>query len=429
MNDNFYTDITAGIEISHHGKPDVYWELEEFHLDSSYKIFLIISGNAECHVEENIYSLKSGDLLILANYEKHKFIFDYGKIPEAVEISFDPRHFLINCSDHLQSMLACFTNRQKGCRNKISLKKHQFKKIRDLVLKMEYASGNSFYGDSILIICAFFEALVYINSMYINYSFNSDKTEDKNNKLAGIIKYIDENIGNELSLQLLEKRFYISKHHLCRSFKKATGTTPHSYIIEKRIMLAKKLLCNGYEVNEVCVRSGFNDYSHFQKVFKKYTKTTPYKYSRSTHKGNVIDGISENQNLSISVADDLPDLIVTGLSWFPENPEAGERVMFSATVENIGSAPTPAGTIIGMGFMIDGLCLVWSDSHSTSLLPGKSVVLTANEGFYGEKQWIATPGIHTITAFVNDVCRIKESRRDNNKLNREMQVCGSSDSP
>jgi fibronectin type 3 domain-containing protein len=119
-----------------------------------------------------------------------------------------------------------------------------------------------------------------------------------------------------------------------------------------------------------------------------------------------------------------PDLIVTSISWTPNPIAAGNQVVFSCVVKNQGTAATPAGTTIGVQFAVDGATspINWSDTDTTSLAPGASVTLTANNGTNGVNYWPATSGSHTVQAWVDDVNRIAESNENNNKLTASFSV-------
>jgi len=122
------------------------------------------------------------------------------------------------------------------------------------------------------------------------------------------------------------------------------------------------------------------------------------------------------------------DLVVTNVSWTPSSPIAGDAVTFKATVKNQGTGATPAGTIVGVAFAVDGLGVTWSDTDTASLAPGASVTLTANSGPAGVAFWNGTAGTHTIEARVDDavdVNRILESNESNNRLSATLTVYSS----
>jgi subtilase family serine protease len=123
---------------------------------------------------------------------------------------------------------------------------------------------------------------------------------------------------------------------------------------------------------------------------------------------------------------------VSSLTWTPANPAPGDHVVFTVVVTNQGTAATPAGTVLGVGFDFDGSAAagVWEDTDTASLAPGASVTLTATGGSAGVNYWIATAGSHTVTAWADDVNRITESNESNNKLTQTVSVsAGSSLTP
>jgi hypothetical protein len=119
-------------------------------------------------------------------------------------------------------------------------------------------------------------------------------------------------------------------------------------------------------------------------------------------------------------ATNKPDLIVTSVS--PLVASSGIPVKFSATIKNQGTAATPAGTVIGVSFKIDGAQVSYSDTDTTSLAPGASVTLTANNGSNNTANWTATTGSHTILARVDDIDRIAELDETNNDLSKPITV-------
>jgi len=121
-----------------------------------------------------------------------------------------------------------------------------------------------------------------------------------------------------------------------------------------------------------------------------------------------------------------PDLVVTDFTWIPAVPAVGNNVSFTATIKNQGNGATPAGTIHGIGFFIDGALSAntWSDNYTSSIPPGASVTLTSNG-----PPWLATAGTHNIVARVDDANRIIESNETNNTLTKTLTVNSAISSP
>ena len=96
-----------------------------------------------------------------------------------------------------------------------------------------------------------------------------------------IFLYIRQHLTEDLSLETLEKKFFVSRHHICREFKRLTGQTIHSYIVKSRLDLCKKYIEAGKSIKEVYELGGFSGYNHFFRAFKKEYGITPKEYYKS----------------------------------------------------------------------------------------------------------------------------------------------------
>ncbi|MBP3401565.1 MAG: helix-turn-helix transcriptional regulator [Clostridia bacterium] len=92
---------------------------------------------------------------------------------------------------------------------------------------------------------------------------------------ARVIRYLNNNIEKNVSLEKLARRFFVSKYHLCRAFKKYSGISVHSYINHKRIMYAKQLIASGETAQSAAYKVGFGDYSAFYRAYVKIVGKSP----------------------------------------------------------------------------------------------------------------------------------------------------------
>lgn len=98
-------------------------------------------------------------------------------------------------------------------------------------------------------------------------------------RLRRVIDYAEAHLSEDVSLDDLAQVAGLSTHHFAEAFKVSTGRPPHRYLTERRIHRAKTLLLgNQRSVAEVALTVGFASHSHFTVNFRKATGTTPSRF-------------------------------------------------------------------------------------------------------------------------------------------------------
>lgn len=110
-------------------------------------------------------------------------------------------------------------------------------------------------------------------------SISKMKIELSNSKIAPILKYINENIRENISLTFGANLCNMSQSQFGRTFKKETSKTFKEYILFKKIEQAKFYIkTTNKSFSEISDLLGFEDSSYFTKLFKKYESMTPSEY-------------------------------------------------------------------------------------------------------------------------------------------------------
>ena len=100
-----------------------------------------------------------------------------------------------------------------------------------------------------------------------------------NNKIDLIFSHVSKNFKQPIPLDEIAEKVSMTVPAYCRYFKKSTGKTFTQFVNEFRIVHATKLLAeNPSSITDICFESGFNNFSHFNKLFKKFTGKSPLKY-------------------------------------------------------------------------------------------------------------------------------------------------------
>ncbi|MFC5532307.1 response regulator transcription factor [Cohnella yongneupensis] len=99
--------------------------------------------------------------------------------------------------------------------------------------------------------------------------------------MQAIAKYIEQFLHEELSLQDISNRFFLSREYISRKFKQEMNENLTDYITRVRIEQAKRLLADTQlKISNIAERVGFQDEKYFSKVFKKWTDHSPNEYRK-----------------------------------------------------------------------------------------------------------------------------------------------------
>lgn len=271
--------VTPDYEYFHY-KDESTMEIE-YHNHDFYEIYLLVSGKVNYLIEGKSYRLKPGDIILINNNELHKPVLEFGGKYERLVIWVNP-DFIKKQGTEGTNLCMCFEASSKKKYNLIRPNAEILQSIKNIISKFEKACSNTGFGSDILKNTYLTELMVFLNRSYLD-TFEEEIEIDieHNEKVSSLIMYINEKLAEDLSLDTLSTKFYLSKYHLLREFKKHAGYSIHQYIQKKRMIMAKSMLREGLTVSEVFLRCGFGDYSNFIRSFKKIYGQSPKKYTKS----------------------------------------------------------------------------------------------------------------------------------------------------
>lgn len=228
------------------------------HNHNEYEIYMFLEGDAKYVVEDRNYDLVHGDIIIIRKHEMHRVFHNSDKKYRRIIIMISPDFFTEHKCPEYE---AVFLDKGPNVGNKIGADTVRSSGLYDTIMRLKkYSDGfsrpNTAISDSIMI-----EMLHIINGIT---NFETDKAS--HSTIKNVINYINQNFTEEITLDILCKQFFVSKYHLCRIFKDATGLTVQNYIKQKRITLALELTKNGASLTEAALEAGFKNYSSFYRA-------------------------------------------------------------------------------------------------------------------------------------------------------------------
>ncbi|WP_131195816.1 helix-turn-helix domain-containing protein [Lichenihabitans psoromatis] len=118
---------------------------------------------------------------------------------------------------------------------------------------------------------------------------------------------IAANLQGDLSRAQLAAECGLSADYFGRAFKRTTGTSPHQWLMQRRVDVTKDLLrCSNLTLAEVAVAAGFHDQSHMSRVFSQATSTTPASWRRDFDAGDARRCLRRHQRNARATKDVVP---------------------------------------------------------------------------------------------------------------------------
>ena len=247
------------------------------HIHDCYEFFYFVSGDATYYIEGQAYELTPNDLIITNTRELHRIIFHSDAQYERKYIHFHPEFILYYQTDEYQ-LLKYIEHRKLGHLNIIPANTVLKTGINKLWEEIENTCSGDTPESRILMKAFFIQMLIKINQVLSKYNNSLIHDHKFAPKIVTILNYINNNLDKKITLDILQKKFFLNKYYLSRTFKKNTGFTIIEYVIYKRIIWAMELLISGKTALDVAHTVGFGDYSTFFKAFKNITGCSPSRY-------------------------------------------------------------------------------------------------------------------------------------------------------
>ena len=240
-----------------------------YHYHDFHKIIVFISGKVTYHIEGKAYHLKPRDILLVSQGAIHK--------PE-IDPSVPYERYIFWVRDDLscQELNTCFQKANDRSFNLVRADSALQERLKDLLPEIEQTLQNTHFGDPVLRDALFTQFMIYINRIFLRTSSSPDKKAySSDTQVEQLLKYINRNLSENLSIDQLAERFFFSKYHMMRKFKNETGYTIHNYITSKRLLMARSLISQGMPVMKAAQASGFHDYTTFVRAYKKQFGKAP----------------------------------------------------------------------------------------------------------------------------------------------------------
>lgn len=236
------------------------------HHHDFYEIYFFLSGRVDYLVEGINYTLDPGDLMLISPMELHRPTVAPEEAYERVVLWINAE-YLRKKTEGTDFLERCF---QPG-HNLFHVSRTQIPElIRRLAEEFGRQEGGSeLYAEGLLL-----QLLAELLRLAAG-SGDAAEVRQSSPLIESVLHYIGEHYREELSLDELAERFYVSKYHLSHLFRQTVGVSVYRYVLLKRLQHARQLLSEGESPGSAGRASGFPEYSGFYRAFRQVYGTSP----------------------------------------------------------------------------------------------------------------------------------------------------------
>ena len=258
---------------------DTPLSMPSFHYHNQYEIYYLRRGQRYYFINDDTHTVNEGSFILVDKNDIHctGTLGDSGY--DRVLVYFDD-YFLetMLSEDERDEILACFGKRLGAI--KLPPEKHELAELLLRSMLSEFEGGKA---EQELYLKA---ALIQLLCIIANEGNKNAKNDDSElsapqRNISKIIGYINNNYFEDITLDGLSERFFISPYYLSRRFKKMCGMSFIDYLNNVRVKEAKKLLISTkMSVTEISDAVGYRSTTHFGRIFKKITALSPLTYRK-----------------------------------------------------------------------------------------------------------------------------------------------------
>ena len=264
--------------MAHYEKSPRMWS-QGLHAHDFYEIYLHRNGARFYCIDDTVYELNSNQLLIIPPLHMHGLVCDHDLVNYERCFLYLSTEMLQKCGFGNLDLIGMIENAYKNGSLLKTLSSEDALICQNYMQIIEQTSNSNIPYMELDVYSKILQILHIVeNSIRIDarkpLPTNSDRL------MLEIHHYINEHYTENITISSLGQIFHVSDSFLSHKFKDYTNKGIYEYILYKRILKTRELMCQDFSLTEIAFQCGFSDYSNFLRAFKKVTGTSPKEYRK-----------------------------------------------------------------------------------------------------------------------------------------------------
>ena len=238
------------------------FKMPSMHYHDAYELYFLEVGTRDYFVEDKFFSVSPGEIVLIKPGKLHR---TGGEFCVRTLVHFTECFLAKTFTNQtIAQLLSCFEA------VKIAPDASQLESVKLLLMQLHECESET---DFSLTLGVLLQLLTKCGKEDIQFG-----------QLGAIVAYINENFAAIQQIDQIAERFYISKFHLCRVFKRTMQVTIVDYLNQVKLRNARSLLeISDDGISEIAEQCGYHSVAYFSSIFKKSMGESPTEYRRRTH--------------------------------------------------------------------------------------------------------------------------------------------------
>ncbi len=225
-----------------------------------YELIFVKQGSLIYTIEDKIYTIKNNDIIFTKPGMLHRINFLDDTIYERYNILFDEKLVYNEVFDKIPKDTNVFYVKKP-------------KRIEEIFQKMDFYCTNFKELELENILTHLIDEIFY--NILLSKEQNYEKLYSSHPIVTKAIHFIEENLGSDLSIEVICDNLFITKSYLNKLFNRYLRISPGKYVTTKRLNAAQKEIRNGESPTKIYSKFGFLEYSTFYRNYKEYFGYSP----------------------------------------------------------------------------------------------------------------------------------------------------------
>ncbi len=252
------------------------------HRHTFYEVYYVLSEKLDYVIGKQVYQMKKGDFLLIPPGLLHypaETNLQIGKKYSRIVLwcSMDYFDRLVEVDPALQEI---WDTVKQNRTYHFSPAQGTTQHLYDHILYLLSENRREVFASHGMAFALLLEIFVLIGRIVHKKQFAVTRNHS-DDLFVNIVYYIHTHVTENISLEDLSKRFWVSKNHISKFFKEYVGLSVHQYILSLRLDGCRLAIGKGIPITQVADLFGFQDYSSFYRAFRKVFGICPKKYQES----------------------------------------------------------------------------------------------------------------------------------------------------